>query len=595
LSETELELCLFLFLYNSNSLGLQLGELLGSIHHTYLRQTLKTFRSPLLGVIGLLVVVLCSTARGQSTDGASAVGSNIVRVGDGTTGSDASFQNKRYLEEIANARIFFHSLSVGLRYEMDDPSEVGRSFQGLRRRWIAYKKDGLEMQAGNVTALYGRGLSMNAFESRPINFDSWLDGVYGSYEHSWKEMKEFEPSLRIQGIAGKLDFFDVDTTKPEMNVSARSVNVEYGLFQKKVVLGGSFVQAFTSVTESGNKTTSREVDQPELSLNIISGEFEGFFQYAVEREVLTSIRNRPDSARMMGNAMYGSLSYANTFLGLTFEYKNYKYFVHPTGVDNETYFGKLPISNPPEVYKEFTYTSITRTTHAVNFNDELGMELEANITAIPNVTITLNGAMSSRHNAYKTLTDKNGIQIAVDSTALLPKMGDLAFFPFWEAYGEVEYDLGELNYIKGFFHRRSDVIGYTPSQPGLSDQRSSTTVGAKLQYETTKSQSMLVIFEHQWMHDAASLSPDKDFLNELLTLQYSFNPTITFGGLYDFTTEHDVPRHIWPQAFVSFRIGESHTVLASYGAERGGLNCTGGICRLVPAFNGLRVTLTSQL
>ncbi|HEY6172529.1 MAG TPA: DUF6029 family protein [Candidatus Kapabacteria bacterium] len=42
-------------------------------------------------------------------------------------------------------------------------------------------------------------------------------------------------------------------------------------------------------------------------------------------------------------------------------------------------------------------------------------------------------------------------------------------------------------------------------------------------------------------------------------------------------------------------MGSSHTLLVSYGAERGGLNCTGGVCRVVPAFEGFRVGLTSQL
>jgi hypothetical protein len=83
-------------------------------------------------------------------------------------------------------------------------------------------------------------------------------------------------------------------------------------------------------------------------------------------------------------------------------------------------------------------------------------------------------------------------------------------------------------------------------------------------------------------------------MNELLTVQYSL-PIVNFGGIFDFSTRYEKPHHIWAQGFVSVRIGDSHTALLSYGSERGGLNCTGGICRVVPAFEGLRFTLTSQI
>jgi hypothetical protein len=548
----------------------------------------------LLFFAAMIFLTDAKDARSQVT----AVGSNLLRIGSGET--DQSIGDplpKRYLEEIANARIFFDNITLGIRYEMDDPSEVGQSFQGIRRRWIEYNKDKLLLQAGDVSALYGRGLAINAFESRPLNYDSWLDGVKGEYEYKWnKEDFDFQPSLGVRLVAGKLAFHDVvDTNKPVQNVSARAVNSQLGFFGKKLIFGTSFVQAITSVTEAGfngDVNTTREVNQPEFYLNFLTGSVEGFFQWTEMRSHLDEVRSKPDSANSLGHAVYGSLSYAGKDLGLTFEYKNYSYFVHLPGANNESYFSKLPISNPPEVYKEFTYTSLTRTTHSVDFDDELGFQLEADITAIPQNTITLYCAASSKHNSYGAATDTNGVSIANGSTSVVPKFSGDGFFPFWEGFAEVEHDFGELNYIKLFAHRRSNVIAFSGT---IADLQRSTTIGGKIQYQTTKTQSLLAIFEHQWMYDTEKPLNNHNLLNELLTLQYSFNPIITFGGILDYSTQNDEGRHFWPQGFLSFRIGGSHTILTSYGAERGGLNCTGGICRVVPAFNGLRVTVTSQL
>ncbi len=548
----------------------------------------------LLGVAAIMILFFVLPLQAQ----VSAVGSNLLRIGSGDTDDPiGGTQKKRYLEEIANTRIFFDNITLGLRYEMDDPSEVGQSFQGLRRRWIEYDKDKLHIQAGDVSALYGRGLAINAFEARPLNYDSWLDGVKGEYEYNWKkEDFDFQPSLGVRMIAGTLQFHNVvDTTQPVQTVSARAANAQIGFFGKKLIFGSSFVQAFTSVTEqgiSGDVMTNREVNQPEFYINFLTGFMEGFFQWTEMRSQLTQIRNNPDSVSNIGHAVYGSLSYAGSEFGLTMEYKNYSYFVHQPGADNETYLSKLPISSPPEVYKEFTYTSLTRTTHSVNFDDELGFQIEADITAIPTYVITLDCAASSQHNSYGDSLDAKFLPLANGSTSILPKFTGYGFFPFWEAFAEIEHDFGELNYVKCFAHRRSNVIAFNGTSPDL--QRS-TTIGGKVQYQTTKSQSLLVIFEHQWMYDTQKPLNNHNLLNELLTLQYSINPIITFRSIFDYSTQDDAGRHFRPQGFISFRIGGSHTVLASYGAERGGLNCTGGICRVVPAFNGLRVTVTSQL
>ncbi len=558
---------------------------------------MKRFFPLLLFIAALFFIFFTTGVHAQVT----AVGSNLLRIGSGeSNATNGDIERKRYLEEIANARIFFDNITVGLRYEMDDPSEVGQSFQGLRRRWIEYNKDKLLLQAGDVSALYGRGLAINAFESRPLNYDSWLDGVKGEYEYKWKkEDFDFQPSLGVRMVAGKLSFHDVaDTNKPVQNISARAINGQIGFFGKKLVLGTSFVQAFTSVTEqgfSGGEITNREVNQPEFYLNFLTGSFEGFFQWTEMRSHISQVRNNPDSAGNIGHAVYGSLSYAGSDFGLTFEYKNYSYLVSQPGSKNSNYFSKLPISNPPEVYKEYTYTSLTRTTHAVNFDDELGFQIEADITAIPEYVITLNVAASSEHNSYGDSLDKNFLPISNGSASVLPKFSGNGFFPFWEAYAEVEHNFGELDYVKIFAHRRSNVIAYSAANGGLTDLQRSTTVGSKVQFQTTKSQSLLASFEHQWMYDTQKPSNGHNLNNELLTLQYSFNPIITFGGVFDYSTQDDAGRHFWPQGFLSFRIGGSHTVLASYGAERGGLNCTGGICRVVPAFNGMRVTVTSQL
>ncbi|MFI5202024.1 MAG: DUF6029 family protein, partial [Candidatus Kapaibacterium sp.] len=504
--------------------------------------------------------------------------------------------------------------------EMDDPSEVGHSYQdrNFRRRWITYRKDQMELTAGDVPALFGRGLAVNLFESRPLNYDSWLDGIFGKTEYQIpKDILDANASIGIKGVGGIEDFYPIDTTLPVMHISARAIDADFGFFQKKLVLGAEFLQAFTGTSQPGpfNATyvTSRQVNQPDFYGDLNAGEFEAFAEWTSNRTQISQFLGTGVDTAHTGHAFYTALSYSNSFLGLTFDYKNYSYFLHAPGDQYTNVFSKLPISSPPEVYKDFTFTEISRTTHAVNFDDEVGYQLEANITAIPNWVIDLDAAASSSHDKY------NSAGLATDSTSILPKLSDQGFYPFWEAYVEAEWDFDpatEENFVKFAIHRRSDVIAYNASSPSATDYRYATTIAGKVQYETTPTQSLLAILEHQWAYDASLTTTDKRRLNELLTLQYTFGPVINAGAIFDYaffyadgpiTLDKDLfngwALHPWgnaelahlPEFFVSLRLGSSHTLLASYGAERGGLNCTGGICRVVPPFNGLRLTLTSQI
>ncbi len=567
-------------------------------------------------VLTLLALALpCSSFAQSGNDEVRATGSNLLRYGTGSTSDPLGDEfDKQYFEEIADLRLFYQYISVGLRYEMDDPSEVGRSWtdRDFRRRWITYDKDNVQLTAGDVPALFGRGLAVNLFESRPLNYDSWLDGFFGKTEYAIpKTWLDLGASLKVQGVGGQEDFYPIDTTQPVMHISARAADAEFGFFHQNLVLGADFLQAFTRTSASG-LVTNREVNEPDLYADLNSGQFEAFAEWTEDREHVNEFLGSPVDSAHIGHAFYTALSYSNSVIGLTFNYKNYSYYLHPPD-DQSGIFSKLPISSPPEVYKDFTYTEITRTTHAVNFDDEVGYQLEANITAIPQFVIDLDAAVSSSHDKY------NSGDTVVASTSILPKFGDQGFYPFWEAFAEAEWDFdpaNQENFVRFAIHRRSDVITYNAFSPSNSDYRYATTLAAKLQYETAPNQSFLGEIEHEWAYDQSLTTDDKRRLNELITLQYSFDPVITFGTIFDYgllyangpiTIDKDLfngwALHLWgnaelghlPELFASVRLGGANTLLVQYGAERGGLNCTGGICRVVPPFNGLRFTLTSQL
>jgi hypothetical protein len=94
----------------------------------------------------------------------------------------------------------------------------------------------------------------------------------------------------------------------------------------------------------------------------------------------------------------------------------------------------------------------------------------------------------------------------------------------------------------------------------------------------------------------SEFAENKEYYNQMLTVQVSRSPLFSVGGRVEFTTSDEDPSgdKFWYTLEGSYRIGRTHTVMASYGSERGGFVCTNGVCRIVNAFQGFRLSVQSS-
>src|SRR5205085_2294987 len=110
-------------------------------------------------------------------------------------------------------------------------------------------------------------------------------------------------------------------------------STEFGLFRHKLNIGAIFLQANTDglLAQDSSSLFYREVNQPDFYLDMNAGEFAVFVEWTENRTHLSHFYVPPADTEHTGHAVYGSLSYSNDVVGLTLEYKNYQYFVHPVG------------------------------------------------------------------------------------------------------------------------------------------------------------------------------------------------------------------------------------------------------------------------
>ena len=507
--------------------------------------------------------------------------SNYMRYGNGTQIVGGQ-QVSKYIENQANVRLFWDDFTLGFEHLYDDPPEFGPRFNGIRKRYVEFAREGLELRAGDFYTLYGKGLAMNLFENRGINYDTRLDGIRGIYRNEW---------ANAIFAMGKMRYYDLLNSERIESYSVKSGHLE--------LLPASFVRVGASMVGAEGELPSAfgldmvHADIPEAMLSLQGYGFDMHVQKAWKRS--TFLRPQANgtalSDRSYGDATYGSLSYTSDIgLGVTFEYKDYRFDVVGEEERDPNRPGRmLPMQNPPIVHKEHVFTLLSRAPHVVDFNDEIGMQMDVYYAVFPTLTVNLNAAAASRHNGY---TSSNGFLVTWErDVSFMPTM-DAMFSPFWELYGELEWYYEGGSFIRAAFNRRWD----NQYEGNLGHVQASTTIPVRIEYLLDETWSLGLNLEQQFAHDSYSRG-NPDFYNEFISLSIARAGQWTATVRVEYTTDKSDAsgKDFWRAAEFAYRIGTHHAVTLMYGTERGGLICSSGVCREVLPFDGMRLSIQSQL
>lgn len=514
---------------------------------------------------------------------------NTLRYGSGMEFLNGQNVSKEYFENLSDARISINDIVFGMRYEISDPIEFGRNFKGIRKRYVEYTgSDIISVRGGNFYEVIGRGMTLNTFEQRPLAYDTDIDGARIIFKQTFGKKKPVKIKAEILG--GDIEFIDYPNTDRVETYKIRDANFEITPI-KFLTLGGNYVHAKGSIP-SGNVTTDIKADIPEAFLDFNLGGLQIFSSYA-HKHTLTEPNSRyPVPLSADGDALYSSASYSTAGWGVTLEYKNYRFDVtNPNNQSNERPTKMLPFQNPPTVVKEHTSTLISRNPHVVDFNDEVGAQIEINYVPNDDLTFLFNASMASKH--YKYLyNDTTDAYTRIDRSEDFIPAFDNEFNPFWEIYLESEYYATKDIYTKLGLSRQSSV---TFTYPRSVERIFATTIPLEFKYTFAKDLTAKLIFEQQWMNNSIRIG-EKEYMNQFVALSLIKSPNLTLTLNAEFTNDEEeaTGKKSWVQGEISYNINSANIVTVSYGSERGGLRCTSGICRYVNPFNGFRLTVQSR-
>ncbi|MCH8012761.1 MAG: hypothetical protein IIA61_12560 [Candidatus Marinimicrobia bacterium] len=629
-------------------------------------------------IISIVVICLSTSLLGQT---AYISGGLTAQFGNGVRPSEELGDTLRspydYREHFLDVNAGYGDFSIWSSFEFSSPPQIGPDHRGIRKLRLSWESRDFSVIAGDLYGQIGRGLGLNLWEGQGIDWDSSLRGIWLKSQISdWLALdfisgtsnggRHLSPGpgvdSRVRDFSDAADVSVVVATGsdviPGLTLGGYIVNVEAKnpWFQ----LRKNFITGEFDVVDSISVRTSTTI--PGIFSEYFGSNFDIYMEFMRRDHEIVDPDNleiRYDK-RSRGWAGYGSISYYPGRLGVTFEYKNYAYnFPDP---EKRRYLPfnlgrRAPVQSPPTGFKEHTSTLLSRTPHVMDFEDEVGIQIETNYKFNSDLFIVLNYSQSSRHTGYGKVinADFSSDWIMEDSPTRLWFSSNEKFFPFREVFIEFNYHLDTYNLdIKTLISSSTEMIQYDESiteKPGIDaflsthkketlnwEKRNLISIPSQLSMNLPNGLGLNLYWENQWQDLVRmnylvfrvkttglidSVITDKKledpFYFRYVSLTVGKPSKYSFGFSYDFASKLQNGQEFntnpeddsWLEALIRKAgvdltnkwfdvqaiayLTPSTILQVSYGSRQGGLKCDSGVCVFVSGIeDALTLTLTSN-
>lgn len=495
-------------------------------------------------------------------------------------------EEEMLMNAFANVIYTNGNFTAGVRYEAYLNPLLGYPQRyegnGFPYRFVQYKKDIVDITAGSFYEQFGSGMILRTYEERLLGVDNALDG--------FRVKLNLYKGVYVKGVYGKQRvFFEkgpgiVRGIDGEVNVNQLLDSTFLGRSKTKFILGGSFVSKYQDPSSTLYKLPAN-VGAWGSRLNIIRGGFNWYTEYVYK---INDPSNDNKFIYKPGQAFLSQLNYGRKGLGIMLAMKYIDNMSFRSDRNEE--LANLMINYLPALTRPHTYNlPATLYPYATQPNGEFGLQGEVSYKFKPKSTlggkygtqITVNYAFVNSIDTTE-LHDDYGKRLH-HSTRFLA-MGDSVFFR----------DLN-IEIKKKFSKNFTAVLTYINmvynielSQGHLGDLIYADMGIMDLTYKINRKNSIRFEAQH--------LSTKQDRGNWVTGLiEYTVSPHWFFAALnqYNYGNENLEDRDVYPY-FTFGYIKDALRITIGAGKQRQGLFCVGGVCRPVPASNGLSLSITSS-
>lgn len=491
-----------------------------------------------------------------------------------------------------NLNYNYKGFDVGVRFDMFQNSYLlnpagSYTAQGIGNWYVKKKIGKLGITGGYFYDIIGSGIIFRAYESRPLAIDQALYGVRLTYDLS--------DNWTIKGFTGRQkQQFDLY----QSNFRGLSVEGFVSIDSSKVTLAPGFGAVGRTLDDGSmnnlvatlNTYKKDDIFTPKYSTyafslynTLTAGPFTWYVEGAyktkdamvsplLERETVSGDTVVGRLIQKTGTVLYSSLSFAKKGLGITIEGKHTKNFDFRTRPQAEGIQGLVHFL--PPMTRVNTYRMLARYAHNIQFIGEAAVQADIRYRFNKRLTVNLN---------FSNIGN-------LESTELY-REGYLEFYykynRKWTLTAGAQYQ--EYN---------QDILQGKPGVPFVTSYTPYFDFLLKMQKKRS------IRFEGQFMYLEEEKGVLGDYGNWAFGLvEYSIAPhwTFTISDMYNIKPGKLSPENPdtgtkekkhYPR-FDIYYTNKTNRYSISYVKQVEGIVCSGGICRLEPAFSGVKVSVNS--
>lgn len=523
---------------------------------------------------------------------------------------------KGLLNNYMNVYASYGNFKAGMRIESYLPRIQGYPNRfdgtGIGMRYVGYQNNFIDITLGSIYEQFGSGMAFKVYENRALGYDNFLDGarviirplngvtlkgVYGLQRYSFESGRIVHSSGIVRGFDG------------EININS--------LFKKladkklEVKIGGSFVSKY-------QKDDREDLILPE-NVGCYGGRFDMAYQAKKSRTAFSGeyiIKEQDPSADNAyiynyGHAALVNLGYSRKGFGIIFTGKsvdNMSYRSDRTAGLQDVLINFLPPVNKTHTYNLVAslYPWATQPLGEVSFQGEVLYTIPkgSKLGGKYGTTINMNYSTS-----YQPI--RNNVDSVSQSNLVTYRTNpfDKSNRKYWQDFNVNIYRKlnKKMSLSLSYFNisMNNDVNKITDFAHGIIQ----SNIGVvELGYKFNSKHSLrielqgLVINKVQEEHDSSLVTLWNDRGNWITGLiEYNISPNWYFSVM----DQYNIKGSIQSVAEMNGRAGGVHYYYVSagyirdatrisvgYGRQREGLFCVGGVCRFVPASNGLTISIT---
>ncbi|HRP03075.1 MAG TPA: DUF6029 family protein [Candidatus Kapabacteria bacterium] len=458
--------------------------------------------------------------------------------------------------------------------------------QGIAYRYGAYYSEFADVTVGNFYEQFGSGLIFRAYEERALGFDNAVDGVRLKVRPT--------DGVEFTGLIGKQRlFWDMGSGIVRGGNVEANLNTLLGDVLSDDIginLGASVVSRFQDDFDPKYKLPENVLTySTRLGIMLEDLNFDAEYAYKYNDPNATNKFNYNAGS---GLILTGSYTASGIGLSVSTHWLDNMDFRS----DRNARANELNINFIPPLTKQHTYALTAMYPFATKPNGEFGLQSELTFKLPANTAIggEYGTTVNLSYSMIKSIDTVRKDQFEYESKFF--GIGDRLYFQdmtldltrrFTDDF-KLGLTLTSIIYDKDIMENEgAPVYGKVHSNVLIVDGT----------YNFNNENAVRVELQHQWSkNDSTIVEPDNINGNWAhMLVEYTIAPKwfFTVYDQYNYGNDTEANRLHYASASVAYLHGASRLQL-SYGRQRGGIICVGGICRAVPASNGIYFSFTSS-